>query len=95
MKQSLPLDSGCGMRPRDAQAPNQGVKWCIQCDEASLWDVIHTPMGPEVPELMLDAIDGGVTIEVISNGKSRRVTDRDAALALLSETFGYSGCSSH
>jgi hypothetical protein len=51
-------------------------------------------MGADVPELMLDAIDGGVTLEVTSNGTSRRVADRDAALALLSETFGYSNCHS-
>jgi hypothetical protein len=48
-------------------------------------------MGPEVPALMLDAIDGGVVIEITSNGKSHRVTDRDEALALLSETFGCTG----
>jgi hypothetical protein len=67
------------------------MKWCIQCDEASLRDVLGTPMGPDVPELILDAIEGGVTIEVTSDGKSRRVTDRDSALALLSERFGYFG----
>lgn len=72
-----------------------GVKWCIQCDEASLRDVLRTSMGPEVPELMLDAVKGGVTIEVTSNGKSRRVTDRDSALALLSETSKDPGCSPH
>ena len=72
-----------------------GVKWCIQCDEASLRDVLRTSLGPEVPELMLDAINGGVVIEVTSNGRSRRVTDRNSVMALLSETSASPGFSPH
>lgn len=59
------------------------MNWCLQCDEASLRDVISTPMGPEVAELVLDAVEGGVVIEVMAGGKARRAEDHESALALL------------
>jgi hypothetical protein len=40
-------------------------------------------MGPDVPELMFDAVEGGVVIEVVTDGKARRAEDHDSALALL------------
>jgi hypothetical protein len=64
------------------------MKWSLQCDEASLRDVFRS-LGGEAAHLMLDAVEGGVRIEVKSGMNSRQITDRAAALALLEEKFGW------
>jgi hypothetical protein len=64
------------------------VKWALQCDEGSLRDVFHS-LGGEAADLMLDAVEGGVVIEVTSGGNPRKVADRESALALLREKFGW------
>jgi hypothetical protein len=64
------------------------MKWSLQCDEASLRDVFRS-LGGEAADLMLDAVDGGVRIEVTSGMNSRAITDRATALALLEEKFGW------
>jgi hypothetical protein len=64
------------------------MKWSLQCDEASLRDVFRS-LGGEAAHLMLDAVEGGVRIQVTSGTNSRQITDRATALALLAEKFGW------
>lgn len=59
----------------------------MQFDEGSLRDVLGTTLGPHVPELMLDALEGGVVMEVTLKGQTHHITDPKAAMALLNETI--------
>jgi hypothetical protein len=67
------------------------MKWRMQCDEDSLRAVARGGLGLQFAELMLDAIDGGVVIEVVNERGARRVTDREGALALLAEVCPWRG----
>jgi hypothetical protein len=65
------------------------VKWSLKCDEASLRDVFQS-LGGEAGNLMLDAVEGGVVVEVTSGSKAETVTDREAVLKLLRKAVGWS-----
>jgi hypothetical protein len=63
------------------------MNWPLQCDKDSIRELTRTPIGADVPDLVLEAIEGGVGLEVTCGGQVCRVTDPESALALLVETF--------
>jgi hypothetical protein len=63
------------------------MNWPLQCDKESMRELTRTPIGPDVPDLVLEAIQGGVGLEVTCGGQVCRVADPESALALLVETF--------
>jgi hypothetical protein len=50
-------------------------------------ELTRSPIGPDVPDLVLEAIEGGVGLEVTCGGQVCRINDPESALALLVETF--------